>query len=56
MYKSTKWIRNKAKLIETLQDQVNESIFLKRLVDNALHKHYGVNQKKDRQPYKFRIK
>ena len=26
---------------------------LKRLVDNALHKHYGINQKKDCQPHKF---
>ena len=28
----------------------------KRLVDNALHKHYGVNQKKNCKPHKFRIK
>ena len=33
-------------IIETLQGQVDESILLKRLEDTALHKHYGVNQKK----------
>ena len=36
-----------SKSIETLQDQVNESILLKRLEDAAPHKHYGINQKKD---------
>ena len=33
----------------------NGSILPKRLEDTALHKHYGVNQKKDCQPYKFKI-
>ena len=28
---------------------------VKWLVDNALHKHYGINQKKDCQQNKFRI-
>ena len=40
-------------LIETLQDQVNEYILYKRLEDTALHKHYGINQKKDCQPHKI---
>ena len=40
---------------ETLQDQLNESILFKRLENTALHKHYGVNQKKDCQPRKFWI-
>ena len=34
---------------------VNESILFKRLVDNAFYKHYGINQKKNRKPHKFRI-
>ena len=47
--------QEQSELNETLQDQVNGSIFL-RLVDNALHKHYGINQKKNCQSHKFRIK
>ena len=35
--------QDQSELIETLQDQVNEFILLKRLEDTALHKHYGVN-------------
>ena len=46
----------KSSLIETLQDQVNESFFAKMIKETTLHKHYGVNQKKDCQPHKFRIK
>ena len=42
-------------LIETLQDQLNGSILFKRLVNAVLQKHYGINQKKDSQPHKFRI-
>ena len=43
-------------IIETLQNQLNESIFLKRLEDAVLNKHKEVNQKKDCQLYKFKIK
>ena len=43
-------------LTETLQDQVNGSILHKRLRDKILHKHYGVNQKKDCQLHKCSIK
>ena len=48
--------QEQSELIETLQDQVNESIFLKRLEDTALYKYYEINQKKICQLLKFRIK
>ena len=39
--------QNLSKSIETRHDQVNESILPKGFEDTALHKHYGINQKKD---------
>ena len=44
------------KLIKLDSSRSIKWIFFLRLVDNALHKHYGINQKKNCQPHKFRIK
>ena len=46
MYNSTKSIRKQSELIEALQEQQNQSIFLKWLQDTALHKHYGIKHNK----------
>ena len=53
MCKSTKIDREESELIEALQEELNESIFSKRLEDGALHKFYGIKQKKNHQPQKL---
>ena len=44
--KSTKIDREESELIEALNEELDESIFPKRLEDRALHKFYGIKQKK----------
>ena len=44
--KNTKIDREESELIEALQEELDESIFPKRLEDGALHKFYGIKQKK----------
>ena len=44
--KNTKIDREESELIEDLQEELDKSIFPKRLEDGALHKFYGIKQKK----------
>ena len=44
--KNTKINREESELIEALQEELDESIFPKRLEDGALHKFYRIKQKK----------
>ena len=44
--KNTKIDREESELIEALQEELDEFIFPKRLEDGALHKFYGIKQKK----------
>ena len=43
---STKIDKEECELIEAFQEELDESIFPKRLEDGALHKFYGIKQKK----------
>ena len=46
MCKSTKIDREESELIDSLQEEMDEYIFPNRLEDGALHKFYGIKQKK----------